>query len=96
MNIYKFDITSTIELTSSRLVNIADETSLADAINEILSINTFVVEKGKIVALWGDILRIAREIALLSYTYDEVATMRDDQVINIAFGGYTINEVDDL
>ena len=98
MSIYKFDNVSTVELKSSEFTNLAGPQSLIEALGEIspIAAELSVIAEDHIVGLFADILLLARDIALLTYTYDELAKMTDDEVINEVFGVYTINEVDDI
>lgn len=98
MSIYKFDNVSTVELKSSEFTNLAGPQSLVEALGEIspIAADLSAVGDNYIVGLFVDILQLARDIALLSHTYDELAKMTDDKVMSEAFGVYTINEVDDI
>ena len=97
MTIYKFDQSQTLQLRSSQLRDICNANEqLEDALGEISAADITIVGDYTIEGLLADILQLARDITLLSYSYDEVACMTDDIVIRKAFGEYTINEVDDL
>lgn len=98
MTIYKFENTSVVELKSSEFANLAGHQSLIEALGEIspIAAELSVIADDHIVGLFADILLLARDIALLTYTYDELAKMIDDEVIDKVFGVYTINEVDDI
>lgn len=98
MSIYKFDNVSTVELKSSEFANLAGPQSLIEALGEISPITAelSIIADDHIVGLFADILQLARDIALLTYTYDELAKMTDDEVMNEVFGIYIINEVDDI
>lgn len=98
MSIYKFDNVSTVELKSSEFANLAGSQSLIETLGEIspIAAELSVIADDHIVGLFVDILQLARDIALLSHTYDELAKMTDDEVMSEAFGVYTINEVDDI
>lgn len=98
MSIYKFDNVSTVELKSSEFANLAGPQSLVEALGEIspIAAELSIIADDHIVGLFADILQLARDIALLTYTYDELAKMTDDKVMNEVFGVYTINEVDDI
>ena len=98
MSIYKFDNVSTVELKSSEFTNLAGPQSLVETLGEIspIAAELSIIADDHIVGLFVDILLLARDIALLTYTYDELAKMSDDKVMNEVFGVYTINEVDDI
>lgn len=98
MTIYKFENTAIVELKSSKFDELAGSQSLIKVLGEIspVAADLSTIGDNYIVGLFIDILLLARDIALLSYTYDEVAKMNDDKVMDEAFGIYTINEVDDI
>lgn len=98
MTIYKFENTTIVELKSSEFANLAGPQHLVEALGEIspIAAELSVIADDHIVGLFADILQLARDIALLTYTYDELAKMSDDKVMDEVFGVYTINEVDDI
>ena len=98
MTIYKFENTAIVELKSSKFDELAGSQPLIEVLGEIspIAADLSIVGNNYIVGLFIDILLLARDIALLSYTYDELAKMSDDEVIDKVFGIYTINEVDDI
>lgn len=98
MNIYKFENTAIVKLKSSKFDELAGSQSLVEALGEIspVAADLSTIGDNYIVGLFIDILLLARDIALLSYTYDELAKMSDDKVMSEAFGVYTINEVEDI
>lgn len=98
MTIYKFENTSVVELKSSKFDELAGSQPLIEALGEIspIAADLSIVGDNYIVGLFVDILLLARDIALLSYTYDELAKMSDDKVMDEVFGIYIINEVDDI
>ena len=98
MSIYKFDNVSTVELKSSKFDELAGSQSLVEVLGEIspIAADLSIIDNNYIVGLFIDILQLARDIALLTYTYDELAKMSDDKVMGEVFGVYTINEVDDI
>lgn len=98
MTIYKFENTAIVELKSSEFANLAGPQSLVEALGEIspIAAELSVIADDYIVGLFADILWLARDIALLTYTYDELAKMTDDEVMSEVFGVYTINEVNGI
>lgn len=98
MTIYKFENTAIVELKSSTFDELAGPQSLVEALGEIspIAAELSIIADDHIVGLFADILQLARDIALLSYSDDKVAKMNDDKVMDEAFGVYTINEVDDI
>lgn len=98
MTIYKFENTSVVELKSSEFDNLAGPQPLVEALGEIspIAADLSVIANDYIVGFFAAILWLARDIALLTYTYDELAKMTDDEVMSETFGVYTINEVDDI
>lgn len=98
MTIYKFENTAIVELKSSEFDELAGPQHLVEALGEIspVAADLSIVGDNYIIGLFADILQLARDIALLTYTYDELAKMSDDKVMDEVFGVYIINEVDDI
>ena len=98
MTIYKFENTTIVELKSSKFDELAGSQPLVEVLGEIspVAADLSIVGDNYIVGLFIDILLLARDIALLSYTYDELAKMSDDKVMSEVFGVYTIIEVEDI
>lgn len=96
MQIYTVSNAVDIKLSSYKIADISAENNLAATIAEISAADVKVEDDTTIVGPLGQIILLARDIVCLSLSFEEVAKMRDADVLFEAFGEYNMIEVFDI